>query len=142
MDTMQVCWSDTDRTHAHATYAGHRTVCDLPVIEARPIHASVFGDLTCPACTRHARLQLARAAAQRHLSDHAAELDDPEGLVETAMQIIVPEALARRRAGDSWHAITTDYLLATDPPSQSDPDTRFAAGLGSAVLKSLEATEQ
>ncbi|MGY2116660.1 hypothetical protein ACW9HR_22370 [Nocardia gipuzkoensis] len=101
MDSMQVCWSDIDRTHRHATYSGHRTVCDLPVIEARPIYDSSLTDLTCPVCTQHVLHNLAREAAERYLNDRAAEIDGRRGLTEFAKQAVVPQALRRRRADDS-----------------------------------------
>ncbi|MGY1948476.1 hypothetical protein [Nocardia asiatica] len=98
MNSMQVCWSDIDRTHTHATYAGHRTVCGLPVTEARPIYESSLTDITCPVCTQHVMHNLGGEAAEHHLNDGAAGIGNREALTEAARQAAVP-SLRRRVLG-------------------------------------------
>lgn len=117
MNSMQVCWSDIDRTHSHATYAGHRTVCGLPVIEARPIYESSLTDITCPVCTQH---------VVHNLGGEAAEPTSTTALPESAT--VRPSPKPRDRplfqacVGESWARTAPQHQAPRRDLRRSPPD--------------------
>jgi hypothetical protein len=49
----QVAWSEKTSGVTHVSFSGHKTVCGLSVIEAKPVWDSKAEDVTCQECTPH-----------------------------------------------------------------------------------------
>lgn len=148
MNTMHVCWSDTerseiDRTHRHASYSGHRTLCHLPVIASRPIDDSAFTDLTCPTCIERVRRDRARTAAEAFVVERHGDTDIEayRPLLDTAITLVVSSSLLRREQHRSWSAIHTELAQSIEDDSATPSAKRLFIALIPCILNSLRTTE-
>ncbi|MBT2609905.1 hypothetical protein J7I97_16895 [Streptomyces sp. ISL-87] len=62
-------------------------------------------------------------------------------LRETAVKVIAPQAFLARRKGDSWNAISTEFLMSTGAATGDDPQSRFVGKVGLAVIDGLKVSE-
>ncbi|WP_109530051.1 MULTISPECIES: hypothetical protein [Nocardia] len=141
---MQLCWSETSSTDCHATYSGQRTLCELPVIEARPTYASSRTDLTCLTCLTQVRRDLARRAAHDLVTATvgAGVLTGYLTLIDAAIAVIVPIALRWREQQHSWYAISLSLTRTVDiAVTESVADRSFLVALNATILESLRNTE-
>ncbi|WP_164495920.1 hypothetical protein [Streptomyces sp. ADI95-16] len=117
------------------------------MIEAKPVYDSHPRDITCAECGATAVFDLTtartRARAVTEGYEAAGTLTQREAfdLRETAVKAISPGAFIRRRAGYSWNAISTDFLINSGAATGKDSTDRFVGKIGLAVIDGLEVSE-
>lgn len=147
LDHMQIAWNESTPGEIHASWSGHRTACGKSVIEAKPTYDSHVRDITCAECGATAVFDLntarekAKAITEKYEAIGSLSHADAFELRENAVKVISPQAFKARRAGDSWNAISTNYLMSTGAATETDGTSIFVGRVGLAVIEGLEASE-
>ncbi|MCZ4097299.1 hypothetical protein [Streptomyces sp. H39-C1] len=66
---------------------------------------------------------------------------DAYDLRETAVTSLAPKAFVQRREGDSWNAISTNFLMSTGAATEKDGTSIFVGRVGLAVLEAFRESE-
>ncbi|MFE9120891.1 hypothetical protein [Streptomyces sp. NPDC007172] len=144
---MQTAWSETTPDVVHASWSGHLTACGKPVIEAKPVYESHPRDITCAECGATAVFDLntarqrAKAITEKYEESGLLTSGETFRLREDAIKVISATAFKRRRGGDSWNAISTDFLMITGAATEKDGTSIFLGRIGLAVIDGLKDSE-
>ncbi|MFJ8384757.1 hypothetical protein ACIQ9Q_09630 [Streptomyces sp. NPDC094438] len=144
---MQTAWSETTPGVVHASWSGHLTACGRPVIEAKPVYESHPRDITCAECGAtavfdlHTAREHAKAITEKYEASGLLTSGETFRLREDAIKAIAPQAFKRRRAGDSWNAISSNFLMSTGAATGTDGTSIFVGKIGMAVIEGLSASE-
>ncbi|GAA0579540.1 hypothetical protein [Streptomyces crystallinus] len=144
---MQTAWSETTPGVVHASWSGHLAACGKPVIEAKPVYESHPRDITCAECGATAVFDLntarewAKALTETYEESGLLTSGETFRLREDAIKAIAPTAFKRRRAGDSWNAISTNFLMSAGAATEKDGTSIFVGKIGLAVIDGLKASE-
>ncbi|MFD9569750.1 hypothetical protein ACFWBI_07885 [Streptomyces sp. NPDC059982] len=117
------------------------------MIEAKPVYDSHPRDITCAECGATAVFDLttartrARAVTEGYEAAGTLTRNEASDLRETAVKTISPVAFVRRRAGDSWNAISTNFLMNSGAATDKDSSAVFVGKVGLAVIDGLEESE-
>ncbi|MFF4223174.1 hypothetical protein ACFYZH_09950 [Streptomyces abikoensis] len=147
LDYMQIAWSEVTPGEVHASWSGHLTACGESVIKAKPVYDSRVRDITCAECGATAVFDLgtarekAKAITEKYEATGSLSRADAVSLRETALQTIAPQAFKARRAGDSWNAISSNYLMSTGAATETDGTSILVGRVGLAVIEGLEVSE-
>jgi len=147
MERMQTCRSASTPGEVHITWSGHLTPCDLPVASAHPAYDSKIKDVTCDTCGASAVFDLdaAREAARTETAEKvtagALSSEADLHLRDLAMKTIPSTCFTKRREGQPWGAIKTDFLLTTGAYQGADATDRYVGLLGLAIIDALAKSE-
>jgi hypothetical protein len=141
-------WSESTPGEVHVTFSGHRTACDLLVIENKPKYASKPKDVTCHFCGGYLTfdVEAARKAAVDHLrSNPAASEWEPVTVYEIGALVaegVAGAAWQVKRDHGRWnqnHVFST-FMATCGQMAEHTVEARLTGTTALAVLEALTET--
>ncbi|MER6382118.1 hypothetical protein ACWDBD_38760 [Streptomyces sp. NPDC001118] len=142
----QTAWSESTPGERHITWSGHRTPCDLSVIEAKPVYDSKPSDVTCRTCGGYLMfdVEAARKAAVEHVTRETspAHWDSPAelyGFTRQVAELVAGVAWQVKREHGTWNTnhVFSEFMAQGGLMTDMSPEARLIGSSAQAVLEVL-----